>query len=76
MTKQERAKKLKEILAELLMPQPGDGKLFVEVQATSADCLLVEILKDKAPDTQTFVRVHIRKPNFVKEIFEQLTKEA
>jgi hypothetical protein len=75
MTKMERAKKLKEIFVELLMPQVGDGELFVEVRAASAHCLLVEILKDKAPGRQVFVRVQVREPNVVRDIFEQLTKE-
>jgi hypothetical protein len=75
MTKNERAKKLKEILAELLMPEPGNGQLFVEVQALSAHCLRVEILKDQGPGKQVFIRVEVNDPNVVRNIFEQLTKE-
>jgi hypothetical protein len=74
MTKQQRAKRLKAILAELLMPEPGRGTLYVEVQALTAHCLRVEVLKDKAPGEQVSVRVDVRRPNVVRGLFDQLTQ--
>jgi hypothetical protein len=74
MTKHQRAKRLKAILAELLMPEPGRGTLYVEVRALTAHCLRVEVLKDKAPGEQVFVRVEVRRPNVVRGLFDQLTQ--
>ena len=75
MTKKERAKKLQEILVELFTPEIGSGQLFVEVQALSAHCILVEILNDKEPGRQVSARIRVHEPNVVRELFEQLTKE-
>ena len=46
MTKKERAAKIKQSLVAELLPHVG-GKLFIEVQALSKDCLLVEGLNDR-----------------------------
>jgi hypothetical protein len=74
MTKKQRAARIKEILAGDLVPEIG-GKLFIEVHACSKDCLLVEVLHDRAPGKQVYVKVQVIEPDVVKTIFEALTAE-
>jgi hypothetical protein len=76
-TKAERAKRLQTILVDLLAPLPGRGRLHVEVQAISKNCLLVEALRrgsdDEVPSPdQVYVRFQVLRPNAVKEIHDAL----
>jgi hypothetical protein len=74
MTRKERAKRLKQLLTEHLSPQCG-GRLFIEVAALSASCLLVEVLNQRDDERQTFVQVKIHEPNVVQKIHDFLTRE-